>query len=89
MTGCAFAGYLMMPPGTRDLLKWMSDRERAVRARLQRRASYGGRKGRAAARRLRRMGVELWGEPERVIAQLYGPLFARPPYGVARPGDEP
>jgi hypothetical protein len=78
---------LIMPPGTRDMLRWMAEREAKARAMLTRRAAYGGRKGRRAARRLRAMGDPLWQDTERVVAGLWGPLYARPPYGIARETD--
>lgn len=74
----------VMPPETRDMLRWIAEREATQRALLTKRAAYGGRKGRAAARRLRRMGAPLWQEPERIIAGIFGPEWARPPYGFAR-----
>jgi len=75
----------IMPDGTRELLQWMKEREARTRALLQRRASYGVKKGRAASRRLRRMGSPLWQDTERVIAGIFGPQWARPPFGFAPP----
>ncbi len=75
----------IMPSGTRELFARMKEREERLRQRLARRVAYGGRKGRAAARRLRTMGPPLWAEPERVIAALYGPEWACPPHGFATP----
>jgi hypothetical protein len=78
--------FFMMPTGTRECLAWIRDRIDYKIARLKKRIAYGGKKGRSAARRLRRMGGDhnVFREPERVIAELYGPEYARPPYGFAR-----
>jgi hypothetical protein len=64
----------------------MCERRERELAKLRRRIRFGGKKGRSARRRMRRLGgdVNVWKEPERVIATLYGPEWARPPYGFAR-----
>lgn len=81
--------FLIMPDGTRDLLRWIKDRDYRQRNVLARRVLYGGKKGRAAARKLRRMGPPgLWDESERLIAGLWGPWEARPPYGFAQETNE-
>lgn len=80
---------LVMPPGTRELLRWMAERDVRKRTMLGRRIAYGGKKGRAATRRLKRMGPSgLWDNTERLIASIYGPEYARPPYGFARENDD-
>jgi len=80
---------LVMPPGTRALVRWMAERDARKRSVLGRRIAYGGKKGRAAVRRLKRMGPHgLWDDAERVIASLYGPMYARPPHGFAREDDD-
>ena len=76
---------LAMPDGTRELIAWMSERAERELSVLRRRASYGGRKGRSASRRLAQRGdVNVWSEPERIIAYLFDPMWARPPYGFAK-----
>jgi len=76
--------FIVMPPGTRELFERMRDRREREAAALQRRVEYGGKKGRSAARRLRRMGPNIWAEPERVIAGLFGPEWAKAPYGFGK-----
>jgi hypothetical protein len=74
----------IMPTGTRELFERMRDRRERKVAALKRRVEYGGKKGRSAARKLRRLGENPFAEPERVIATLYGPEWAKAPYGFAR-----
>jgi hypothetical protein len=78
--------FLMMPEKSRELIEWMAARRQRETERLLRRIAYGGKKGRSAGRRLRRMGGlgNIWKPTERVVACLWGPMCALPPYGFAR-----
>jgi len=84
--GCYRCCYLFSVRGARELIKWMADRRQRETDLLVRRIAYGGKKGRAACRRLRRMGgsANIWKPTERVIGCLFGPHWAQPPYGFAR-----
>jgi len=81
--------FMVMAAGTRELIEWMAARRQRQTDLLLRRIAYGGKKGRAARRRLREMGgpVNIWAPTERVVAGLYGPEWARSPYGFAPLGD--
>lgn len=80
---------LIMPTGSRELIEWMAARQERELSRLRKRVAYGGKKGRSACRRLRAMGgdVNIWKPTERVVAGLWGPEWARPPYGFASERD--
>jgi hypothetical protein len=78
--------WAQMPDGTRELFGLLRERAEYELARLHRRIAYGGKKSRSARRKLRQTAIRanVWAEPEKIIAMLYGPEWARPPFGFAK-----